>query len=55
MLKFLLLSIVFGAFNTSVFARESVKDGWYDSRFPVPVMHLEGSIEDVANRSGVDG
>ncbi|MBI3556211.1 MAG: hypothetical protein HY074_08105 [Deltaproteobacteria bacterium] len=29
-----------------------VEGGWYDATFPVPVMHLEGSIEDVARAHG---
>lgn len=31
---------------------DRVENGWYDSNYPVPVMHLEGSIEDVARAHG---
>ena len=31
---------------------EHVEGGWYDASFPVPVMHLEGSIEEVARAHG---
>ncbi len=31
---------------------DRVEGGWYDAAFPVPVMHLEGSIEEVARAHG---
>jgi hypothetical protein len=31
---------------------EKIDNGWYDSRHPVPVMHLEGGIEEVARGHG---
>lgn len=31
---------------------EHLDSGWYESRLPVPVLHLEGSIEDVARAHG---
>ena len=41
-------------FNGATALSNSVRvdGGWYDARFAVPVMHLEGSIEEVARAHG---
>lgn len=53
-LKTLMVAVVplFAAQIPAAHALEYFEGGWYSTRGPVPVLHLEGSIEDVARSHG---